>query len=694
MRTRFVVHAAFVSLAVFTAGSQETPSPTRLTNDHYFDFERVSNAQISPNGARIVYTRQQANRIEDRWDSSLWIMNADGSQHRFLTKGSNPRWSSDGKRILYIADGEPRGPQIFVRWIDTDGPATQVTHATEKVADARWSPDGKFIAFSMFVPEKNTWSISMPTAPQGAKWMGSPRVVETLHYRQDQVGFLEDGHIHLFVVSADGGAPRQITHGKWNVGSGELRGAVPMDWSPDSKNIVFEADRSADSDLHYQTSQLLVADIVSDAIRDLVAVSGSWSRPAVSPDGKTVAFTGYKESKRTHSVADLYVIPFGGGEMRKISGDYDRDPLNLHWSPDSAGIYFDAEDHGSRNTQFAALAGGVKPVTTGSHVLTMDSASSDLMAVGTSTDPDNPPDVVRYNLRKPGEITKLTSVNAGLLDGMHLAKTEELNVTSSGNAKVQGWVVKPPDFDATKKYPLILEIHGGPFSMYSVAFSYMFQNFAANDFVVVYVNPRGSTGYGTAFSGGIDHNYPGPDYDDLMAGVDATVAKGFIDTTHMYVSGCSGGGVLSSWVIGHTDRFAAAAVRCPVIDWLSMTGNTDIPLFTYSFFQKPFWEDPSDWLSHSSVMQVGKVTTPTLLMTGVLDRRTPMPQTEEYYAALKVRGVPVKLLQFEGEYHGTGSKPSNFIRTQLYMMSWFKKYARTTAGESTPISSAAGNQNE
>jgi dipeptidyl aminopeptidase/acylaminoacyl peptidase len=206
--------------------------------------------------------------------------------------------------------------------------------------------------------------------------------------------------------------------------------------------------------------------------------------------------------------------------------------------------------------------------------------------------------------------------------------------------------------------------------------------------VVLSLNPRGSTGYGTGFSGAIDHNYPGPDYDDLMAAVDAVVGRGFVDTTHMYVSGCSGGGVLSSWVIGHTDRFAAAAVRCPVIDWLSMTGNTDVPLFTYSFFQKPFWEDPSDWLAHSSVMTVGKVTTPTLLMTGVLDRRTPMPQTEEYYAALKVRGVPVKLLQFEGEYHGTSSKPSNFIRTQLYMMSWFKKYSRMPGGKSTLVSSA------
>ena len=214
MKTRLVALAALLLLAAFTAVSQETPSATRLTNDHYFEFERVSNAQISPDGAHIVYTRQQANKIEDRWDSSLWIMNADGSQHRFLTKGSDPRWSSDGKRILYIADGEPRGPQIFVRWIDADGPATQVTHATDKVADARWSPDGKSIAFSMFVPEKDTWNISMPPAPEGAKWTGAPRVVETLHYRQDRIGFLEDGHTHLFVVSADGGAPRQITNGQ------------------------------------------------------------------------------------------------------------------------------------------------------------------------------------------------------------------------------------------------------------------------------------------------------------------------------------------------------------------------------------------------------------------------------------------------------------------------------------------------
>jgi dipeptidyl aminopeptidase/acylaminoacyl peptidase len=321
-------------------------------------------------------------------------------------------------------------------------------------------------------------------------------------------------------------------------------------------------------------------------------------------------------------------------------------------------------------------------------MLSFDSMSKNGIAAGISADLTHPQDVVKVDLRQPSQIVKLTDVNADVLQGIQLGASEEITYTSSGNAKVMAWVTKPPSFDASKKYPLILEIHGGPFGNYNVAFNYMFQNFAANDFVVLTVNPRGSTGYGSDFINGIDHNYPGPDYDDLMAGVDAVVAKGYVDQTRMYVSGCSGGGVLSSWVIGHTDRFAAAAVRCPVIDWISMAGHTDIPLFTYSFFKKPFWEDPSDWLAHSSLMSVGHVTTPTLLMTGVLDRRTPMPQTEEYYQALKMRGVPAKLLQFNDEYHGTGSKPSNYIRTQLYMMSWFNQWTRQSGGRITTTSAA------
>jgi dipeptidyl aminopeptidase/acylaminoacyl peptidase len=681
-----MILAAALAGAATATGAQEKPSPNRLTTEHYFDLERIGDAQISPDGTKIVYTRTQVNRLDDKWEPSLWIMNADGSQNRFFAKGSAARWAPDGKRVLYLADGDGR-PQIFVRWIDVEGPPTQVTRATEKVGDARWSPDGRSIAFTMFTPDKPKWAISMPAEPKGAKWTAAPRIVQSLHYRQDQVGFLDDGHVHLFVVAADGGAPRQLTTGKWSVGSGELRAPVALDWTPDSKSIVFQAARDFDADVTYERSELLVVDVAADTIRPLVNAKGQWGQPAVSPDGKAVAFVGYPESSKTHSVADLYVIPLAGGEMRKISGDFDRDPGTLKWAADGSGVYFDADDRGTHNVDFASVKGGVKAVTSGMHMLSLDSVSNAGVAAGVVTDTDHPSEVVRYDLRKANAApTQLTHINASWLMGKALGKTTALSWTSSGGVKVEGWYITPPDFDSSKKYPLILEIHGGPYGAYNVAFNYMWQNFAANGYVVLFLNPRGSTSYGHEFSDGIDHNYPGPDYDDLMSGVDTLVAKGFVNTSRMYVSGCSGGGVLSSWVIGHTDRFAAAAVRCPVIDWLSFTGHTDVPLFTYSFFKKPFWEDPSDWLSHSSLMHVGKVTTPTLLMTGVLDRRTPMPQTEEYYSALKMRGVPTTLLQFEGEFHGTGSKPSNWVRTQLYMMSWFSRYSRAPSGKVVALS--------
>jgi len=678
-----------LAIAVTAAGAavraQETRSSTLLTTEHYLDWERVSDAQISPDGARIVYARQHVNTLEDKWESEIWMLNADGGQHRFFVKGSAARWSPDGKRLMYLADGEPKGAQIFVRWVDVDGPATQITHVAEAPRGAKWSPDGVSIAFSMFVPEPAKWAISMPSEPKGAKWTAPPRIIDTLHFRQDQVGFIEDGAMRIFVVPASGGTARELTPSTLNAGAGELRGAASLDWTPDSKAIVFNGNRAQDADLKYESSQLYVVDVATAAVRDLVNRPGEWTRPVVSPDGRTVAFSGHAPTAHTYTVSDLFVIPFAGGssDMRKISGDFDRDAINMRWAPDGTGIYFDADSNGARNVQFASIVGGVKPVTTGRHMLSFDSVSKDLVAAGISADLDHPQDVVKFSLKTSGQVTKLTDVNGDVLQGKQIGKTDEITYTSSGNAKVMGWVVKPPSFDASKKYPLILEIHGGPFGNYNVGFNYMFQNFAANGFVVLVTNPRGSTGYGGDFINGIDHNYPGPDYDDLMAGVDTVVGKGYIDTSRMYVSGCSGGGVLSSWVIGHTDRFAAAAVRCPVIDWLSMAGHTDIPLFTYSFFQKPFWEDPSDWLAHSSLMSVGKVTTPTLLMTGVLDRRTPMPQTEEYYAALKVKGVPVKLLEFNEEFHGTGTKPSNYIRTQLYMMSWFNQWTRAAGGKAT-----------
>jgi len=685
LRCSFIVLAA--ALVAWPASAQETASDTLLTVDHYLDWEQVADPQISPDGSQIVYTRRWVNKIDDKWESALWIAGADGSHHRFLVKGSDARWSPDGTRILYFADGEPKGTQIFVRWMDAEGASSQVTRLTETPTDAKWAPDGKAIAFVMLVPDSTPWSISLPKAPEGAKWTPAPRVVDDLHYRQDKVGFMQQGFTHLFLVPADGGTARALTSGRWNVGA-RFDGLVlgtGYDWTPDGRTIVFDGLRDSTWDRQYQVSRTYTLEVASGAIRPLVARPGFWASPAVSPDGRSVALTGSDSSDHTHRTADLWTVAIDGSGLRNLSRTLDRDPDNLHWAPDGKGVYFTAPDRGSINVRYADLSGAIRDVTQGPQVVSLTSLARTSVAVGVRSDPDHGPDVVRIDLRR-GQApppTRVTAVNDDVLANKRLARVEEVWYTSSGGTRVQGWIVKPPAFDPAKRYPLILEIHGGPFAMYNVGFSYMYQNFAANGYVVLYTNPRGSTGYGDAFSNGIDHNYPGPDYDDLMAGVDAVIGRGYVDTTRMYVGGCSGGGVLSSWVIGHTNRFAAAAVRCPVIDWISMAGQTDVPLFTFSFFRQAFWDKPDEWLAHSSLMYVGRVTTPTLLMTGELDRRTPIPQTEEYYAALKLRNVPTVMLRFNGEYHGTGSKPSNFMRTQLYMMSWYQKYRRNAAEPAT-----------
>jgi dipeptidyl aminopeptidase/acylaminoacyl peptidase len=686
MRRPFVTLALLALLAPVVARAQETASDTLLTVNHYLDWETVAEPQLSPDGSQIIYTRRWVNRLEDRWDSALWIMNADGTKNRFLTKGSNARWSPDGTRILYLADGDPKGTQVFVRWMDAEGASSQITRTAESPRSPEWSPDGKSIAFAMLVRDKDNWKISLPQAPEGAHWTPAPRVVDRLHYRQDGQGFMQDGHMHLFVVPADGGTARALTSGDWNVGArpSGLVGGVGFDWTSDGKSIVFDGDRQADADLRYRESYLYAVDVATGSIRQIVSRKGLWANPSISPDGRLIAFTGSDSNRNSYKAADLWVVGMDGQGMRKLSGDLDRDPQGVRWAPDGSGLYFAAQDKGSQNVWFAATAGAPKQVTQGAHILSLASIDRAFNAVGTKSDAREPGDVVRFNLRQPQpRIARLTDVNSDVLGNKRLAQVEEFWYTSTGGARVQGWVVKPAGFDPHKKYPLIMEIHGGPHAMYGVGFNYMFQNFAANGYVVLYTNPRGSTGYGTAFGNAIERAYPGVDYDDLMAGVDTVVARGYVDPQRMYVGGCSGGGVLSSWVIGHTTRFAAAAVRCPVIDWLSFAGQTDIPLFTYNFFDAPFWEKPEQWLKQSSLMYVGNVKTPTLVMTGELDMRTPMPQSEEYYSALKMRGIEAVLLRFAGEYHGTGSKPSNFMRTQLYMMSWYQKHGGTPAAASS-----------
>ncbi|NOX67685.1 MAG: S9 family peptidase [Gammaproteobacteria bacterium] len=676
--------SAIVSVFLTIGAYAADTDPAQLSVADYLDLEQVRDAQVSPDGRQIVYTRRWVDQRTDRWSSALWIMDADGSRHRFMRKGSNARWSPSGDRILFIAQGDNEKPQVFVRWMDDEGATSQVTRVNVTPTSPRWSPDGQQIAFVAIVPAEDSWNIDLPPAPKGASWSKPPRILDRVHYRQDRVGFTDPGFSHLFVVPANSGTARQLTTGEWNVGAqfdGLFSGAV-LSWSPDSRTILFDGWMDSNGDDIYRRSHIYAVNVESEEIEQLTRKTGFWTSPAMSTDGRYIAYTGYPASDATYEMERIHLMDANGDNARQLSDTFDRPPGILRWPTNDRGIYFNAQDDGYLNVFYMNLNGDVRAVTTGKHTITLDSLSANgRTGVGIATSFYEPGDVHSYPLNGRGEPTRLTAVNADLLSGKKLGEHEEIWYEAADGNRAHGWIVKPPNFDAAKKYPLLMEIHGGPFGMYTGRFNFQYQVFAANGFVVVYTNPRGSTGYGEAFSQAIDHAYPSVDYLDLMGGIDAVIEQGYINEKRMYVGGCSGGGVLSSWVIGHTDRFAAAAVRCPVTNWMSMLGTTDIPNFTFSFFRKPFWEDPTDWLKHSSVMYVGNVKTPTVIMTGEQDMRTPMSQSEEYYAALKFAGVPTKLLRFNDQYHGTGSKPSNYMRTMLYMMSWYNRY--TLDGEVT-----------
>src|ERR1043166_8791319 len=449
------------------APAQENASDTLLTVDPYLDWEQVADPQISPDGAQIVYTRRWVNKIDDKWDSALWILSADGSHHRFLVKGSDARWSPDGTRILYFADGEPKGTQIFVRWMDAEGASSQVTRLTETPTDAKWAPDGKAIAFVMLVPDSTPWSISLPKAPEGAKWTAAPRLVDDLHYRQDKVGFMQQGFSHLFLVPSDGGTARALTSGRWHVGArfDGLTFGAGYDWTPDGRTIVFDGLRDSTWDRQYQVSRIYAVDVASGAIRAVVSRPGNWANPAVSPDGKSVAFTGYDSTEHTHRTSDLWITGIDGSGVRDVSKSFDRDPGDLHWAPDGKGVFFSAGDRGAINVHYADLAGGVRDITQGPQVVSLVSLAPPLAGGGVGGDAEHAGDVVRVDLRRPGPVTRLTAVNDDVLANKRLAKIEEIWYNSSGGTRVQGWIVKPPAFEPAKKYPLILEIHGGPFAM-------------------------------------------------------------------------------------------------------------------------------------------------------------------------------------------------------------------------------------
>ncbi|MTB52314.1 S9 family peptidase [Lewinella sp. W8] len=644
-----------------------------------FDLEYVSDPQIDPDGQRVIYVRNFKDIMTDRNLSNLWVVNFDGSDPRPLTSGAHndysPRWSPSGDRLVYLSTREGR-PQIYLRWLDGSGTERRLTNLQQSPGNLSWSPDGRWLAFSMTVPGTTKPLSPRSGQPAGAAWADAPKFIDQMVYRADGAGFLKPGHQHIFLLSADGGHPRQLTSGDFDHGGN-------LSWTPDGKSIVFSANRHANHEEDPLNSAIYQIEVASGKIATVTDRQGPDNGPVVSPDGNMIAYTGFDDRLQGYQVNNLYVYDRKSKKARQLASDLDRDVSNLHWDDGGKGLYFQYDSEGNtylahitldgKMTRLADNLGGLslgRPYSGGTFSVAQGNFA---FTYGT---PEHPADLA-VGFQENSSM-RLTNVNEDLFSYKKLGEVEEIWFNSGADGRrVQGWLVKPPNFDPTKKYPFLLEIHGGPFTNYGSRFSAEIQLYAAAGYVVLYTNPRGSTSYGAEFGNLIHHNYPGEDYDDLMAGVDAVVAKGYVDPEQLFITGGSGGGVLTAWSIGKTDRFAAAVVAKPVINWYSFVLHADNPNFFYKYWfpGKP-WEHQEHYMARSPISLVGNVTTPTLLLTGEQDYRTPMSETEQYYAALKLEGVPSGMVRIQESGHGIANKPSNLIAKVENILAWFARYRK------------------
>ena len=542
---------ALLAILGSTAPGQERAN--RLGASDIFNLQLASDPQISPDGKHIVYVRSFADVMTDRRLSNLWTVAFDGSDHRALTSGNftdeSPRWSPDGTRIAFISDRDGR-PQLYVRWMDT-GQTAKLTGLEQPPSNISWSRDGKRIAFSSFVASDKPKVPGMPLPPEGAKWAEAPQIYDRLIYRFNARGYLKPGFTQLFVIASDGGAPRQLTKGDFPHGGTLFRAATPV-WTPDGKSLLisglFRPDFEYDP-LNTEVYEIAVAD---GSAKPLTHRPGPDDDPDISPDGAQIAYVGFDDRRQGHQTMGLYVMARDGGGPRLLTAKLDRDVQSPRWAPDGKRIYFLFDDQGDTKLAYTTLNGDVKQVA--SHIASGGSSSSAgasfsqarngnlAMTYGTPSDPGD----IAAGMPSDSAPRVLTSLNGELLAQKKLGEVEEFWFESSlDRRKIQGWIVKPPSFDPGRKYPLILEIHGGPFANYGDRFDTIKQVWAARDYVVIYVNPRGSTSYGEQFANLIHHAYPGDDFHDLNSGVDAVIAKGYIDPNNLFVTGGSGGGVLS-----------------------------------------------------------------------------------------------------------------------------------------------------
>jgi len=696
--------AAF--LPVLPAAAAKRP----LTETDLFRFVWVADPQISPDGHRIAFVRVTVNAKKDGYDTALWVAATDGSEPpRPFTAGpgdSSPRWSPSGRQLAFVrapaAPATPGGkagddekPQIYLLDVAGGGEARALTDLPGGAGSPAWSPDGKTLAFSASANAKDLEK-KKAGKKKDEEYESDVRVITRATYRQNGGGYddlLHPGHIWTINVPAVPEAPlpepRQLTRGDLEEG--------PPTWSPDGSVLYFLANRDPEPYYQRPDSDLFAVPATGGAPVKVVDVDGPIGDFTPSPDGKRIAFLGFINPKpeRSYNQPDLFVVDHTTGVTpRNLTAAYDYDigsgvggdqhpprgdqPNSPVWSRDLRTLYEVSAERGRANLAKVDVATGkVTPLTTGDRDVVSYTATPDggRFALVIST-PTAIGDLWTLDTAS-GRLAQLTRFNDSLFAEIDLTPPEEIVYKSFDGKEIQAWVQRPPGFDPAKKYPLILDIHGGPHSAYGWTFDHEFQWMAAKGYLVLYPNPRGSTSYGQDFGNVIQYRYPGDDAKDLMAGVDELVKRGWADPEKLGVTGGSGGGILTNWIITQTDRFKAAVAQRSIADWSSFWYTADFTLFTPSWFKGAPWEDPEDYRARSPITHVAKVKTPLMLIEGEADYRTPPGAGgEQMFRALKYLKKPVVMVRFPDESHelSRSGKPWHRVERLRHIVSWFDKY--------------------
>ena len=641
-----------------------------------FDLEWASDPRVSPDGKTVVYVRKSNDIMKDRERSNLWQVSVDGTNHRPLYSGLNnirsPRWSPNGEKLAFISN-ETGSQQIHVRWID-NGETALISQLRASPSNLSWSPDGKWFAFTMNVKAPSETIAEPREKPEGASWAKGPITVTTTQYQYDGQGIVAPAYRHVFIVPADGGTARQLTRGNFNhYGS--------LAWSSDSKHIFFSAYRSDDWELVSDEADIYSVSIISSKIKQITNQPGAERSPVISPNGQYIAFTKEERRPLAYSPDQIAIMDLDGKNIRILSEDLDGDGNNLMWASDSKSIYYAYDERGIRKIGRATIKGKLSSVIAGLGGTTIGRpylsggfhALNNIIAFthGTSDRPANVAMII------DDQIKILTNLNEDILAHRELGTVNEIKYQSSFDGQeIQGWYITPPDFDPAKKYPLILEIHGGPHLAYGPYFSAELQIMAAAGYVVFYDNYRGSLSYGEDFALLLQYKYSSKeDFADHMSGIDSLIELGFVDDTNLFIAGGSAGGIATAYAVGLTDRFNAAVAAKPVINWLSKPLTADSMVGQiYHQFPGPPWEHLEHYWKRSPLSLMGNVTTPTMLLTGEDDRRTPISETEQFYQALRLRGIDSAMVRLPDTSHGIASRPSRLITKVDHILAWFERY--------------------